>query len=123
MSKPITDKTMDEEPLAPTEDEVAAEMDEPAPSEDEDPRNECPSEVEEEQSRYPNAPQTERDAKLAAEAQTAAEDALDPEACPGCGCLPGDGLTEGCEDEGGCGYYRQWETARAIRDGKTPEAA
>lgn len=29
------------------------------------------------------------------------------EACPGCGCLPGDGLTEGCEDELGCGYWRR----------------
>ncbi len=29
-----------------------------------------------------------------------------PEACPGCGCLPGDGITDGCEDEDGCGYHR-----------------
>lgn len=32
-------------------------------------------------------------------------DAEDPEACPGCGCLPGDGLTPGCNDPDGCGYY------------------
>ena len=29
-----------------------------------------------------------------------------PEACPGCGCLPGEGLTDGCEDRDGCGYHR-----------------
>jgi len=34
---------------------------------------------------------------------------LSPEACPGCGCLPGDGLTDGCEDPMGCGYNRQRE--------------
>lgn len=27
----------------------------------------------------------------------------DPEACPGCGCKPGDGITESCNDPGGCG--------------------
>lgn len=26
--------------------------------------------------------------------------------CPGCGCKPGDGMTEGCEAEEGCGYFR-----------------
>ena len=30
---------------------------------------------------------------------------FDPETCPGCGCLPGDGLTEGCSDPDGCGYF------------------
>ncbi len=27
-----------------------------------------------------------------------------PEECDGCGCLPGDGATEGCEDPDGCGF-------------------
>ena len=27
------------------------------------------------------------------------------EACNSCGCLPGDGRTEGCKDPDGCGYY------------------
>lgn len=31
------------------------------------------------------------------------------EACPGCGCEPGDGLTDGCTDVGGCGTNRQRE--------------
>jgi hypothetical protein len=30
----------------------------------------------------------------------------EPDACPGCGCRPGDGLTEGCSHEFGCGYWR-----------------
>ncbi len=34
------------------------------------------------------------------------------EACPGCGCMPGDGLTEGCEAESGCGTLRQWAEAK-----------
>jgi hypothetical protein len=29
---------------------------------------------------------------------------LDPEACPGCGCMPGDGKTPGCTDPDGCCY-------------------
>lgn len=29
----------------------------------------------------------------------------DIEACPGCGCGPGDGLTAGCTDPDGCGYW------------------
>ena len=28
----------------------------------------------------------------------------DPCACPGCGCLPGEGRTRGCMDKIGCGY-------------------
>ncbi len=28
------------------------------------------------------------------------------EACPGCGKRPGEGLTEGCEDPLGCGFWR-----------------
>jgi hypothetical protein len=39
-----------------------------------------------------------------------AEGEPNPEACPGCGCLPGDGLTDGCEDPTGCGYFRAFET-------------
>jgi len=26
-------------------------------------------------------------------------------ACPGCGCMPGDGVTAGCTHEDGCGYF------------------
>jgi len=34
-------------------------------------------------------------------------DAFDnPEACPGCGCLPGDGATTGCDDPLGCGAHK-----------------
>ena len=37
----------------------------------------------------------------------AIEEALDnDERCPGCGSEPGDGITEGCNDEAGCGYFR-----------------
>lgn len=28
------------------------------------------------------------------------------EACPGCGCLPGDGITETCDHPDGCGYFK-----------------
>ncbi len=43
------------------------------------------------------------------------EDFVDPEACPGCGCLPGDGLTDGCEHPEGCGHDRPiFEEARVI---------
>ena len=31
------------------------------------------------------------------------EEEGDPCACPGCGCLPGEGRTPGCTDEDGCG--------------------
>ena len=38
---------------------------------------------------------------------------LEPvEACPGCGCLPGDGITSGCTDRDGCGW------ARSVHDGE-----
>lgn len=30
----------------------------------------------------------------------------DPEACPGCGCKPGDGYTAGCNHSEGCGFYK-----------------
>ena len=29
---------------------------------------------------------------------------LDPEACPGCGSMPGEGRTAGCNDPDGCGF-------------------
>lgn len=29
---------------------------------------------------------------------------VNPEACPGCGCMPGDGRTPGCTHHDGCGY-------------------
>lgn len=28
-------------------------------------------------------------------------------ACPGCGCKPGEGLTDSCTHEEGCGYFKQ----------------
>jgi len=31
---------------------------------------------------------------------------LREDACPGCGCQPGDGVTEGCEHPEGCGFWR-----------------
>lgn len=27
-------------------------------------------------------------------------------ACPGCGCLPGEGITESCNHEEGCGFHK-----------------
>ena len=32
------------------------------------------------------------------------DEGVDPCACPGCGCLPGEGRTRGCMDKMGCGY-------------------
>lgn len=29
----------------------------------------------------------------------------DQEACPGCGCKPGEGITPGCHHPDGCGYW------------------
>jgi hypothetical protein len=43
-----------------------------------------------------------QDFKIAAAARV-----LDDALCPGCGCGAGDGLTEGCEDEEGCGFWRE----------------
>lgn len=37
------------------------------------------------------------------------ETTVDPEACPTCGGRPGDGLTVGCDDENGCGFWRREE--------------
>lgn len=34
---------------------------------------------------------------------------LDNEACPGCGCCPGDGITMGCDDPNGCGHWKEME--------------
>jgi hypothetical protein len=31
----------------------------------------------------------------------------DDEACPGCGCEPGDGVTEDCDDPAGCGFWKE----------------
>lgn len=33
----------------------------------------------------------------------------DNQACPGCGCMPGDGITQDCNDPNGCGYNRNLE--------------
>lgn len=35
--------------------------------------------------------------------------ALDSEACAGCGCTPGQGLTPACTHPEGCGYFRDLE--------------
>ena len=35
-----------------------------------------------------------------------------PEACPGCGCMPGDGPTEGCNHGYGCGANRAHEKSK-----------
>jgi len=39
------------------------------------------------------------------EAELASQPA-DPDACPGCGCKPGDGYTAECEHPAGCGYFK-----------------
>lgn len=39
----------------------------------------------------------------------------DPEACPRCGCCPGDGITESCNDPTGCGYWKADDLASAHR--------
>jgi hypothetical protein len=40
---------------------------------------------------------------------------LDSEACAGCGAMPGDGYTAGCDHPAGCGYLRELEEqARAL---------
>lgn len=39
-----------------------------------------------------------------------------PEACPGCGCLPGQGRTAGCTDPDGCGYWADLEAAAGPDD-------
>jgi len=34
------------------------------------------------------------------------DDGITPaDACPGCGCQPGDGVTRGCSDPDGCGFF------------------
>jgi hypothetical protein len=35
------------------------------------------------------------------------EEELDEEACPGCGCMPGDSITEECNDPLGCGEAKK----------------
>ena len=34
---------------------------------------------------------------------------LAEDSCPGCGCVPGEGLTPGCTDSNGCGFWRKYE--------------
>lgn len=34
------------------------------------------------------------------------DEAEDDLACPGCGCQPGDGYTQGCSHPDGCGFFR-----------------
>lgn len=49
-----------------------------------------------------------------------AED-LAVEACPGCGAMPGDGVSEYCEDEAGCGYLKALELAFKLSDAEYGE--
>ncbi len=50
------------------------------------------------------------------------EEPVNIEQCPGCGCLPGDGPTEGCTHENGCGSTRQNEFWGISGDGaKVPD--
>jgi hypothetical protein len=44
--------------------------------------------------------------------------AFDPEACPGCGCMPGDGRTYGCADPDGCGFMNAhvYNTSNPLED-------
>lgn len=38
------------------------------------------------------------------------------EMCPGCECMPGDGITEGCNNPVGCGYFRTWHQSQENAD-------
>lgn len=38
----------------------------------------------------------------------------DQDACPGCGCLPGDGVTPGCQDPDGCGFSAESDSSAAV---------
>ena len=38
------------------------------------------------------------------------EPPADPEACPGCGGLPGDGTNPSCSHPAGCGFYHSLES-------------
>lgn len=38
----------------------------------------------------------------------AAAPAVEDYSCPGCGCMPGDGLTPTCNHPDGCGYSRTY---------------
>jgi hypothetical protein len=40
------------------------------------------------------------------------------EACPGCGCEPGDGLTDDCEHPDGCGFGRRMHCDGDIEGGR-----
>lgn len=37
------------------------------------------------------------------------------EACPGCDCMPGDGITESCNHPDGCGYWKSFTNNRSVR--------
>lgn len=39
-------------------------------------------------------------------------DPTHPEACPGCGCLPGEGVTPGCTDKMGCAAFVEDEPSQ-----------
>lgn len=50
------------------------------------------------------------------------QDKFDVEACQGCGSLPGEGFGDDCEDEDGCGHWRQ-QALEADRARRANEAA
>ena len=49
-------------------------------------------------------------------------DDVDDEACPGCGCKPGDGINPKCDDPLGCGFWKEFQASaegpkgRSMRD-------
>lgn len=45
---------------------------------------------------------------------TVAEEYIDPDRCPGCGCLPGDGVTASCFAPLGCGDSKLTQTQEAF---------
>lgn len=54
-------------------------------------------------------------------AVTTERPAADPEACPGCGCMPGDDVTKDCTHPEGCGYQRTASGQACDIPGPTPE--
>jgi hypothetical protein len=45
-------------------------------------------------------------------------DDSDLDACPGCGCLPGDGVSPECDDPLGCGYWREEHASHGAAEPK-----
>jgi hypothetical protein len=47
------------------------------------------------------------------------DDECDPEACPGCGCKPGEGVNPKCDDSDGCGYWKAFEKSASAPEGRS----